>query len=77
MPKKPTSPYGYISFSKDGKVQKHISTLSQDKTIQEKQVVGFLLSALTAIRRVEKSEAGKPYQRMTRTSYSQLTAETY
>lgn len=38
MPRKPTTPYGYIAFSKSGKVRKHISRLSDDKRKQEEEV---------------------------------------
>jgi hypothetical protein len=38
MPRKPTSPYGYISFSKKGKVQKVTFSLSHKKTEQERSV---------------------------------------
>lgn len=38
MPRKPTTPYGYIAFNKSGKVRKHISRLSDDKRKQEEEV---------------------------------------
>lgn len=37
MPKKPTTPFGYISFSKDGKVTPHIDQLPTYKAGQESQ----------------------------------------
>ena len=38
MPRKPSHPYGYIAFSKSGKVRKHISRLSDVKQEQEEEV---------------------------------------
>lgn len=38
MPRKPTTPYGYIAFSKSGKVRKKVSRLSDDKREQEEEV---------------------------------------
>jgi hypothetical protein len=38
MPRKPTTPYGYIVFNKSGKVRKHIHQLSDDKLKQEEEV---------------------------------------
>ena len=38
-PKKPTSPYGYVSFSPDGKVKKHSFQLSEVKEEQEEGVI--------------------------------------
>ena len=37
-PKKPTQSYGYLSFSKDGKVSKNMFSLSNDKDTQEYRV---------------------------------------
>jgi hypothetical protein len=38
MPKKPTSPFGYIAFGADGSVKKCIQTLPDIKEFQEKEV---------------------------------------
>lgn len=43
--KKPTEPFGYISFSKSGKVEKHMERLSLDKPIQERQVADIFVAA--------------------------------
>ncbi|RJX36078.1 MAG: hypothetical protein C4525_01850 [Desulfarculus sp.] len=45
MPKKPTEAYGYIAFSKSGKVEKHMDLLSSDKPIQEQQVAEIFIAA--------------------------------
>ncbi len=45
MPKKPTTPFGYISFSKDRKVDKKIFQLSDDKAVQEKEVAESFVTA--------------------------------
>jgi hypothetical protein len=39
MPKKPTRPYGQITFSKDGRVTKQMFRLSDDKLTQEREVI--------------------------------------
>lgn len=39
MPKKPTSPFGYISFGKDGSVEKYVEVLPPEKDKQERRVV--------------------------------------
>lgn len=38
MHKKPTEPFGYIAFGKDGSVRKHMESLSQNKAEQENEV---------------------------------------
>lgn len=38
MPRKPTEPYGYIAFGKDGSVKKHDKKLLEEKTAQEQEV---------------------------------------
>lgn len=45
MPKKPTEPYGWIKFSKDGKVEKDIRILSQDKQLQEEEVTKLFIKS--------------------------------
>lgn len=46
MPKKPTQPYGYINFAKDGKVSKHMFQLSGDKAILEMEVASAFAESL-------------------------------
>lgn len=48
MPRKPSEPYGYIDFSKSGKVEKHMELLSPHKPAQEKQVVESFVAAFNA-----------------------------
>ena len=47
-PQKPTEPYGYIAFSKNGKVKKQMFQLSHDKEKQEVGVIEHFLKALPA-----------------------------
>lgn len=44
--RKPTEPYGYIAFSKNGKVKKQMFQLSHDKEEQEVGVIEHFLKAL-------------------------------
>lgn len=48
MPKKPTSPYGYISFGKTGPVEKVDRTLPTDKVGQEQEVALRFTEGLSA-----------------------------
>ena len=41
MPKKPTTPFEHLSFSKDGKVTRQVTKLSEFKTIQEREVMNI------------------------------------
>ena len=41
MPRKPTSPFGALSFSRDGQVTRQVTKLSEFKTIQEKEVMNI------------------------------------
>lgn len=43
-PRKPTNPYGYVAFSKDGSVNKRMFQLSGKKTLQEAEVVDVFAS---------------------------------
>jgi hypothetical protein len=57
--KKPTSPFGYIAFSKDGKVSKHIDTLPDTTKGQEEGVIQRfheLYNNSANYPRIEKSE---------------------
>lgn len=47
VPKKPTSPYGYINFGKDGSVEKVDRTLPADKAGQEKEVAARFAHGLS------------------------------
>lgn len=38
MPKKPTTPFGFIAFGKDGSIRREISSLSANKSDQENEV---------------------------------------
>ncbi len=44
QPKKPTSPFGYISFAPDGKVTKHSFQLPDTKEAQEEGVIQSFIS---------------------------------
>ena len=46
-PRKPTGPYGYIAFSKNGKAKKQVFQLSHDKEEQEVGVIEHFLSTLS------------------------------
>lgn len=46
-PQKPTEPYGFISFRKNGKVDKQMFQLSHDKEKQEVGVIEHFLKALS------------------------------
>jgi hypothetical protein len=48
MPKKPTNPFAYISFAKDGKTEKHVAVLSSIKDTQERQVADSFIAAYNA-----------------------------
>lgn len=50
MPKKPTSPFGSISFSKSGKVVKDEKALSSNKEKQEEEVAKSFVSAFNEFR---------------------------
>lgn len=56
MPKKPSSPFGHISFAKTGAVRSHITSLSSDKPEQELQA---------AHRFVELHNAAYPLDQLT------------
>lgn len=47
MHKKPTQPFGYIAFGKDGSVRKHVESLSQNKAEQEAEVGSHFAAGLT------------------------------
>ncbi|HRE61827.1 MAG TPA: hypothetical protein PL096_12035 [Micropepsaceae bacterium] len=46
MPRKPTTTYGHIAFSKSGKVRKHTYRLSDDKRKQEEEVANQFCKSL-------------------------------
>ena len=46
MPKKPTLPFGYINFSKNGRVSKHVEKMPDDKRGQEKEVTSRFIEAV-------------------------------
>lgn len=49
VPKKPTEPFGYIAFGKDGSVRKHIEELPDVKSEQEREVSKRFSTGLTKI----------------------------
>ena len=49
-PDKPTEPYGYISFGKNGSVKKCMTNLSSDKQTQEEEVIGIFLESIKKLK---------------------------
>jgi len=41
MPRKPSTPFGHLSFSKDGQVTRQVTKLSEVKPIQEREVMNI------------------------------------
>ena len=49
MHRKPTQTFGHITFSKDGKVAKHLTRLSEDKPIQEMEALHKFLELFNTV----------------------------
>src|SRR3990167_1115428 len=49
MHRKPTQTFGHITFSKDGKVAKHLTRLSEDKQIQEMEALHKFLELFNTV----------------------------
>src|SRR5574340_890963 len=60
MPRKPTSPFGHIAFSKSGRVTKEMQQLSEVKEVQEMQVAAKFVDAFDKLNLGPKIEGLRP-----------------